>query len=127
VDVILDSIGGDVTATGLDLLAPLGQMVVYGAASGELPVLPSRSIFGLKSVIGFGIMAFQNARPDTARSEMTGWPSTSRPGGYEPLCRLPWRSPRPRKPMRCWRIGTGSAGCCSSPDEGPRTVMVPRG
>lgn len=71
VDVILDSIGGQLTATGLDLLAPLGRMVVYGAASGELPMLPAASLYSLRSVIGFGIVQFRNARPETARAEMT--------------------------------------------------------
>lgn len=70
VDVIVDSIGGQVTADSLDLLAPLGRLVVYGAASGELPRLPAASVYALRSVAGFSLMAWRAARPGQARQEM---------------------------------------------------------
>jgi NADPH2:quinone reductase len=37
VDVILDAIGGEVFDRGLELLAPLGRMITYGAIGGALP------------------------------------------------------------------------------------------
>ncbi|HEX3812582.1 MAG TPA: zinc-binding dehydrogenase [Mycobacteriales bacterium] len=70
VDVILDSIGGRVTAQSLDLLAPFGRLVLYGAASGELPEVPVQSLFGLKSVTGFSLLGWRTARPGPAREEM---------------------------------------------------------
>jgi NADPH2:quinone reductase len=69
-DVVLDSIGGRVSASSLGLLAPLGRLVIYGAASGELPVIPVPSLYGMLSVTGFGIMAWRAARPAEARREM---------------------------------------------------------
>jgi NADPH:quinone reductase-like Zn-dependent oxidoreductase len=71
VDVILDSIGGQITATSMELLAPFGRLVIYGAASGEFPVIPVHGLYGLHSVAGFGILAFRTARPGQARDEMT--------------------------------------------------------
>lgn len=71
VDVILDSVGGQVSAASLELLAPFGRLVIYGAASGELPALPMSSLYALRSVTGFGLLAWRMARPDQARHEMT--------------------------------------------------------
>jgi NADPH:quinone reductase-like Zn-dependent oxidoreductase len=70
VDVIVDSIGGQVTARSIDLLAPFGRLVMYGAASGELPEVPVQSLFGLKSVTGFSLLGWRSARPGPAREEM---------------------------------------------------------
>lgn len=71
VDVVLDSIGGQVTADSLDLLAPLGRLVFYGAASGELPALSAGSLLPLHTVTAFGLLAWRAARPEAARREMT--------------------------------------------------------
>jgi NADPH2:quinone reductase len=70
VDVALDSIGGAVSATTLGLLAPRGRLVVYGAATGELPQLPVGEIFGLRSVTGFGMLAFRTAFAEEARAHI---------------------------------------------------------
>jgi NADPH:quinone reductase-like Zn-dependent oxidoreductase len=72
VDVIADSIGGQVSRQSIDLLAPLGRLVAYGAAaSGELLDVPVRSLFALKHVAGFSLLAWRAARPEQARQEMT--------------------------------------------------------
>jgi NADPH2:quinone reductase len=71
VDLLLDAVGGATLTSGIDLLAPLGRAVVYGAASGELISLPIRSLFGLKTVVGFSLLAWRAARPAQAREEMT--------------------------------------------------------
>jgi len=71
VDLVLDAVGGDVLTSSIDLLTPLGRAVAYGAASGELIGVPIRSLFGLKSVAGFSLLAWRAARPEQARAEMT--------------------------------------------------------
>ncbi len=70
VDVIIDSIGGTVTSQNLELLAPLGRLVIYGASSGSLPEVSGRGLFGLHSVASFALMAWRSARPEQARAEM---------------------------------------------------------
>jgi NADPH:quinone reductase-like Zn-dependent oxidoreductase len=70
VDVVLDAVGGSSLTRGLDALAPLGRAVMYGAASGEIPAVPARSLFGLRSLAGFGITTLREARPDEARADM---------------------------------------------------------
>ncbi|MEU4190609.1 zinc-binding dehydrogenase [Kribbella sp. NPDC026611] len=70
VDAVLDSVGGTVFDQGLDLLAPLGRMVTYGAISTELPVVPAFKLFALKSVTGISIRGWQQARPDEARADI---------------------------------------------------------
>jgi NADPH2:quinone reductase len=70
VDVVLDAVGGDVFNQGLELLAPLGRMVTYGAASGTLPTLQALNLAALKSVTGVSMFAWRAARPDEARADM---------------------------------------------------------
>ncbi|MET8141935.1 zinc-binding dehydrogenase [Sphaerisporangium sp. NPDC005288] len=70
VDVVLDSVGGGVLRSGLDLLAPFGRLVVYGAASRELSEIPVAGLFALRSVTGFSLLAWRAADPVRAREEM---------------------------------------------------------
>jgi NADPH2:quinone reductase len=71
VDVVLDSVGGETLRRSLDVLAPFGRIVIYGAASGELTSLPVTNLFALKSVAGFSLTAWRAADPEQARREMT--------------------------------------------------------
>ncbi|MCC5575856.1 zinc-binding dehydrogenase [Microtetraspora sp. AC03309] len=70
VDVVLDSVGGDVLRSSLDLLAPFGRAVVYGAASGEVTDIPVMSLFAVRSVTGFSLLAWRAAAPKQAREDM---------------------------------------------------------
>ena len=69
VDVVLDSVGGDVLRRSLGLLAPFGRVVVYGAASGVTAV-PVTDVFALRTVAGFSLLAWRQASPEAARAEM---------------------------------------------------------
>lgn len=71
VDVVVDSVGGSISAQSLELLAPFGRLVVYGAAAGEWPQLPARGLYDLRSVSGFSWMAWLAAAPERARRDMT--------------------------------------------------------
>ncbi|WP_239159750.1 quinone oxidoreductase family protein [Winogradskya humida] len=55
VDVVLDSIGGNVFSAGLDVLANFGRLVTFGNASreGRAPVDPGELADGNKTVSGF--------------------------------------------------------------------------
>jgi NADPH2:quinone reductase len=70
-DIVLDSVGGKVFDAGVDLLAPLGRMVSYGAITGALPTVAAHSLFQLKYVAGFSMLAWRAARPEQARADMT--------------------------------------------------------
>jgi len=70
VDIVLDSIGGAVFDAGVELLAPLGRMVTYGAIGGTLPTVNALSLFALKQVSGFSMLAWRSARPEQARADM---------------------------------------------------------
>ena len=67
---MLDSVGGEVLLRSIGLLAPHGRAVVYGVAGGQLTELPVATVFGLKSVAGFSLMAWRAADPKQARAEM---------------------------------------------------------
>lgn len=69
VDLILDSVGGDVLRAGIGLLAPMGRLVFYGSAGGELevPKVGLMELIGLKFVTGFGLSAWRAARPERYR------------------------------------------------------------
>jgi NADPH:quinone reductase-like Zn-dependent oxidoreductase len=76
VDVALDAVGGETLHRSLGLLAPSGRAVVFGASAGELTSVPVRSLFGLKSVTGFSLLAWRAADPEAVRAgiaELSGW------------------------------------------------------
>jgi NADPH:quinone reductase-like Zn-dependent oxidoreductase len=70
IDVVLDAVGGPILQSSLDLLAPFGRAVVYGAATGELEQVPVVKLFALRSVTGFNLTAWRHADPDQARHEI---------------------------------------------------------
>ncbi|MEU1363657.1 zinc-binding dehydrogenase [Micromonospora zamorensis] len=69
VDVVLESIGGDVVEQGLDLLAPGGRLVFFGSSAAELavPTVPLMKLIGLRYVTGFALSAWRGSRPDEYR------------------------------------------------------------
>lgn len=75
VDVALDAVGGSMLHESIGLLAPFGRAVVYGASAGDLTSVPVRSLFALKTVTGFSLLAWRAADPERARAdiaELTG-------------------------------------------------------
>jgi NADPH:quinone reductase len=75
VDLALEAVGGQMLHKTIELLAPLGRVVVFGASAGELTSVPVRSLFALKSVTGFSLLAWRAANPGQARAdiaELTG-------------------------------------------------------
>ncbi len=71
IDVALDAVGGAALQAGIGLLKPLGRAVVYGAASGDFAAIPVRSLFGLKTVTGFGLLLWRATAPEQARADIT--------------------------------------------------------
>jgi NADPH:quinone reductase-like Zn-dependent oxidoreductase len=71
VDVVLEAVGGRTLHQCLGLLGPYGRAVVYGASAGELTSVPVTSLFALKSVSGFSLLAFRAADPEHARADTT--------------------------------------------------------
>jgi NADPH2:quinone reductase len=69
VDVVLDSVGGRTTLRSLELLAPFGRLVIYGAADDVVDV-PATSLYLLRSIGGFSLLAWQAARPVEYRQAM---------------------------------------------------------
>jgi len=63
VDVVLDSVGGEVTAQSLGLLGPYGRLVAYGVAAGQPADVPVQTLYALRSVTGFSLLAWRAARP----------------------------------------------------------------
>lgn len=70
VDVVLDSVAGPTLERNVGLLAPLGRLVIYGAAGGEPGPVPT-TLYALRSVIGFSLLAYRAALPEQARADMT--------------------------------------------------------
>ena len=62
VDAVLDSIGAKTTLQSLELLAPFGHHVIYGAADDVVDV-PATSLYRLRAISGFSLLAWQAARP----------------------------------------------------------------
>ena len=81
VNVILDAVGGEMLHKSIALLAPLGRVVVFGASAGDLTSVPVTSLFALKTVTGFSLLAQRAADPEQARAdiaELTGLFETGR-------------------------------------------------
>jgi NADPH2:quinone reductase len=75
VDVILDAVGGEMLHQGIGLLAPFGRVVTFGAAAGDLTSVPVTSLFALKTVSGFSLLAWRaadQARARAAYAELAG-------------------------------------------------------
>ena len=70
VDVVLDSVGGTTLRQSVDLLAPFGRLVAYGAASGEFGDIPVRNLIRLGSVTAFSLLAWIAAAPKQAAAEV---------------------------------------------------------
>jgi NADPH:quinone reductase len=75
VDVALEAVGGAILHECIGLLGPHGRAVVFGASAGDLTSVPVTSLFALKSITGFSLLAFRAADPEQARAdiaELTG-------------------------------------------------------
>lgn len=76
VQVIMESVGGDIFRKSFKCLATMGKMVVYGISSGDLEIAhPRELLFRNHSLIGLHIMSLAQ-RPDTAapaRRDLTKW------------------------------------------------------
>jgi NADPH:quinone reductase len=70
VHLALEAVGGDVLHQAIGLLAPLGRAVVFGASSGDLGSIPVRSLFMLKSVTGFSLLAWRTIDEAQARADI---------------------------------------------------------
>ena len=70
IDVALDAVGGAMLNASIGLLRPRGRVVVYGAASGDFASIPVRSLFGLKTVTGFGLLLWRATAPEQARADI---------------------------------------------------------
>ncbi len=62
VDIVLDSVGGPTLLASLDLLAPYGRLVAYGAADGLVDI-PLASLYSARTVTGFATLVWRAARP----------------------------------------------------------------
>lgn len=70
VQLALEAVGGSVLQQAIELLAPLGRAVVFGASAGELGSVPVRSLFMLKSVTGFSLLAWRSIDEPQARADI---------------------------------------------------------
>jgi NADPH2:quinone reductase len=70
VDLVLDSVGGQTLHDSIDLLAPLGRVVVYGAAAGEMTTVPVTGLYRLRSVTGFSLLAWRAAAREQALADI---------------------------------------------------------
>lgn len=70
VDVVLEAVGGEILHQSIGLLAPFGRAVVFGAAAGDLTSVPVTSLFPLKTVAGFSLLAWRAADPGQARADI---------------------------------------------------------
>jgi len=70
VQLALEAVGGPVLQQAIELLAPLGRAVVFGASGGELGSVPVRSLFMLKSVTGFSLLAYRSLDGAQARADI---------------------------------------------------------
>jgi NADPH2:quinone reductase len=69
-DLVLDSVAVSTLQRSIDLLAPMGRVVVYGAAGGEPGAVPVTALYALRSVTGFSLLAWRAARPEQARADV---------------------------------------------------------
>jgi NADPH2:quinone reductase len=72
VDVVLESVGGQLAQSAFEALAPLGRLVVFGAAGGEFTSFPTQKLLGRTvTVAGFSLGRMLETCPG-AMDEATG-------------------------------------------------------
>jgi NADPH:quinone reductase-like Zn-dependent oxidoreductase len=81
VDVTLEAVGGEMLHKSIGLLAPFGRAVVFGASAGELTSVPVRSLFALKTVSAFSLLALRAADPAQARADIAELTALFETGG----------------------------------------------
>ncbi|MEV0251863.1 zinc-binding dehydrogenase [Nocardia sp. NPDC050712] len=67
-DIVVDMVGGPARQASLDLLAPMGRLIVMGNASGapDVGIAANELWFSNKTVSGFNLAAFSSAYPREA-------------------------------------------------------------
>jgi NADPH:quinone reductase len=70
VDVVLDAVGGGTLLECIELLAPFGRVVAYGAADGNWGSVPVLSLAALKTLSAFSLLAWRAAAPERARADI---------------------------------------------------------
>lgn len=70
VNVILDAVGGSTLLTCIDLVAPFGRVVGYGAADGQWGEVPILRLAALKTLSAFSLLAWRAIAPDQARADL---------------------------------------------------------
>jgi NADPH:quinone reductase len=71
VNLVLEAVGGQMLHKSIELLAPFGRVVVFGASAGALTSVPVRNLFAMKSVTGFSLLAWRAANAKQARADIT--------------------------------------------------------
>ena len=69
VDLVLNSVGGDLVQRGVNALTPFGRLVAFSAGGGTVDA--GSLLAGLKSVIGFSIGLVSRTRPDLVTQRRT--------------------------------------------------------
>jgi len=65
VDVVLESVGGELAQAAFETLAPLGRIVVFGSASGQWAEFPTHKLLGRAvSVCGMSLTKLLASSPD---------------------------------------------------------------
>jgi NADPH:quinone reductase len=87
IDVALDAVGGAMLNASIGLLRPAGRAVAYGSAGGEFASIPVRSLFGLKTVTGFGLLMWRSTAPGRARADIAELAGLLEAGELRPVTR----------------------------------------
>ncbi|MBD8497229.1 quinone oxidoreductase family protein [Paenibacillus arenosi] len=68
VDIILDSVGGEVTERSVEYLAPYGRLIVFGNSCGEYGKLNTKDFHAsCRSVLGYSFGTTRKERPESLR------------------------------------------------------------
>lgn len=72
VDIILDSVGGDITEHSFDCLAKYGRLVIFGNSSGRYSQLQTGDLHAsCRSVLGYSFGTTRKERPETLKQVAT--------------------------------------------------------
>ncbi|MEW2608837.1 zinc-binding dehydrogenase [Streptomyces sp. NPDC047880] len=64
VDVVLETVGGDILTKSIALTAQFGRLVFYGSASGDIQPIHPLMLSRMKTVAGFALYAMLYNKPD---------------------------------------------------------------
>ena len=124
VDIILESIGGEIFEQNFECLATFGRYIIFGSTRGPgEPFEPRRLMSRCQSMTGIYLPVF-NAKPELIRQGMEYLVDQAIHGKLRAQVSAICLSAKPPKLIACWRRGKLSVRLCRPPNLRLQLIVI---